>query len=147
MEPELRAQAARLQLDNVTFAGHVPDDVKVALLRLSRGVVLPSHLRSEAFGVTLLEGAMHARPLISAEVGSGTSYVNEDGRTGFVVEPESPGALREAMDRLYANLALAEDMGIGARARYERLFTGRQMGERYLQIYRDLLGRAPSEHP
>jgi len=147
MEAELRAQAVRLQLDNVTFAGHVPDDVKVALLRLCRGVVLPSHLRSEAFGVTLLEGAMHARPLISTEVGSGTSYVNEDARTGFVVAPDSPRALRDAMDRLYANPALAEDMGIRARARYERLFTGKQMGERYLRIYRDLLGPAPSGQP
>ena len=71
-----------LSLNNVTFTGYVPDTIKVALFKLSRGIVFPSYLRAEAFGVTLLEGAMYCKPLISTEVGSGTSHVNVDGETG-----------------------------------------------------------------
>ena len=121
------------------FTGHVSDDVKVALIRLSRAIVFPSYLRSEAFGVTLLEGAMFGRPLISTEVGTGTSHVNVDGETGIVVPPGSAPALRQAMDDLHAQPTTAERYGQGARARYEALFTGDLMARRYVNIYRTLL--------
>tara|TARA_R110002110_G_scaffold415765_2_gene655186 strand:- start:36302 stop:37432 length:1131 start_codon:yes stop_codon:yes gene_type:complete len=135
VEAELREQARRLQLDNVVFAGFLPDREKMALFNLCRAVVFPSYLRSEAFGVTLLEGAMSAKPLISAEVGSGTSHVNIDGETGLVVPPSDSVALRAAMDRLYAEPDQARRMGRNARRRYESLFTGVSMGERYADVY------------
>ena len=138
VEAELREQALRLGLDNVVFAGFVSDREKMALFQLCRAVVFPSYLRSEAFGVTLLEGAMSARPLISAEVGSGTSHVNIDGETGLVVPPGNSLALRAAMDELYADERKARAMGERARQRYEALFTGRGMGEQYAAIYAEV---------
>ncbi|MEJ2613012.1 MAG: glycosyltransferase, partial [Candidatus Thiodiazotropha sp.] len=107
--------------------------------RLCRAVVFPSHLRSEAFGVTLLEGAIHSKPLISTEIGTGTSYINIDGESGFVVPPADAKSLREAMLRLAQDEALAQRMGRAARQRYETLFTGRVMGERYVGLYKRLL--------
>jgi glycosyltransferase involved in cell wall biosynthesis len=139
-EGELKRQAERLGLDNVRFLGHVSDRTKVALFQLCRGVVFPSYLRSEAFGVTLLEGAMYARPLISTEIGSGTSHVNVDKETGFVVAPGSSAALRGAMDRLHADPDLAQRLGAQARRRFHRHFTGELMGQRYVENYRRLLG-------
>jgi rhamnosyl/mannosyltransferase len=141
-ERELKNQAAELELDNVTFAGRLPDVEKNALFRLCRGVVFPSYMRSEAFGVTLLEGAMNAKPLISTEVGSGTSHVNINGETGIVVPPGSRRTLREAMDQLWHRPELARLMGKRAQERYERLFTGSLMGERYVNLYRDLTGKS-----
>jgi len=139
VEAELRQQARDLALDNVIFAGFVSDQEKMALFHLCRAVVFPSYLRSEAFGVTLLEGAMSSRPLISAEVGSGTSHVNIDGDTGLVVPPSDSAALRAAMDRLHADPGMAQRMGTSARRRYEALFTGAVMGERYAEIYQRVL--------
>lgn len=139
VEGEIRAQAQRLGLNNVIFAGFVSDREKMALFQLCRAVVFPSYLRSEAFGVTLLEGAMSSRALISAEVGSGTSHVNIHGETGIVVEAGNSIALREAMDDLYYDADKALIMGINARRRYEELFTGRVMGERYVALYEDIL--------
>jgi rhamnosyl/mannosyltransferase len=139
VEAELRHQARELRLDNVIFAGFVPDTEKMALFQLCRAVVFPSYLRSEAFGVTLLEGAMSSRALISAEVGSGTSHVNIDGETGVVVPPSDPVALRGAMDKLYDDPGLAQRMGANARRRYEQLFTGGEMGRRYAEIYHRVL--------
>lgn len=141
-EAELRRQALRLGLANVIFAGYLPDCAKVALIALSRAVVFPSYMRAEAFGVTLLEGAMHGKPLISAEAGSGTSHVNIDGETGFVVQPRSRGALRAAMDRLHAEPELAQALGAGARRRFENLFSGELMGDRYAGIYAQIAGPA-----
>jgi rhamnosyl/mannosyltransferase len=143
VEAELREQARRLSLDNVSFAGFISDREKMALFHLCRAVVFPSYLRSEAFGVTLLEGAMSSKPLISAEVGSGTSHINVDGETGLVVEAGSSEALRAAMDVLHREPALAEDMGCKARERYELLFTGRLMGKRYADLYTQILNGSP----
>ena len=140
LEGALKRQAASLGLKNVEFVGPVCDRTKVALMQLCRGVVFPSYFRSEAFGVTLLEGAMQGKPLISAEAGSGTSYVNIDGETGLVVAPASPTALRAAMDHLHTQTDFAEAMGQGAYRRFQRLFNGQRIGERYASIYRDLLG-------
>ncbi len=139
VEAELKRQAHALGLENVVFGGYVDDDTKMALFELCRGVVFPSYLRSEAFGVTLLEGAMCGKPLLSAEVGSGTSHINIDGETGYVVPPGCPQALREALDRLYYNPLRAREMGEAARQRYQALFTGKLMGERYVEVYRRTL--------
>ncbi len=141
-ERELKRQAQRLGLCNVTFAGQVSERAKVALIQLSRAVVFPSYMRAEAFGVALLEGAMHGKPLISTEVGSGTSHVNVDGETGLVVTPASRKALRAAMARLHRDDALAAALGAGARERFERLFNGPLMGDRYVRIYADLMAKA-----
>ncbi len=146
-ERELKKQAAKLRLNNVTFTGYVPDTIKVALFKLSRGIVFPSYLRAEAFGVTLLEGAMYGKPLISTEVGSGTSHVNVDGETGLVVTPGSVKDLRHAMDQLYYRPEMARLMGQRARQRYEQLFTGSLMGERYMRIYNELIGQSSAEPP
>ena len=138
-EKELKAQAEKLGIDNVVFAGQVSDEVKHELFREARGVVFPSYLRSEAFGVTLLEGAMHGKPMISTEVGSGTSHVNIHGDTGLVIPPGSHVSLRKAMDYMWANVAEARKMGANARARYEKYFTAELMGARYHQLYRNVL--------
>lgn len=138
IETELKEQATKLGLKNVQFLGYVSDSEKVALYQLCRAVVFPSHLRSEAFGVTLIEGSMFGKPLISCEIGTGTTYVNADGETGIVVPPANAKALREAMLQLDEDEALAGSLGKAARSRYERLFTGRLMGERYAQLYKKL---------
>ena len=62
IEKKLKERAAQLGLYNIHFVGHLPDDDKVALLTLCFGLVFPSHLRSEAFGISLLEGARTYAP-------------------------------------------------------------------------------------
>lgn len=135
----LQETAAREGLDNVRFVGAVSDDDKMCLLRLARAFVFPSHLRSEAFGMSLLEAAMAAKPMICCEIGTGTSYINADGETGFVVPPEDAQALRAAMQRFAGDAALARSMGAAARARYEALFTAAHMAQAYDAVYRELL--------
>ena len=151
-ENELAKEAKRKGLDNVKFTGYVDDKTKVGLFKLCKGIVFPSFLRSEAFGVTLLEGAMFGKPLISTEVGSGTSHVNIHEETGFVLPPGSHRALREAMDKLHYHPDLAERMGRNAALRYQQLFTGQRMGERYAETYEQLLrqsslAQTPSKVP
>jgi glycosyltransferase involved in cell wall biosynthesis len=138
IEQELKAHAERLGLKHVMFVGALDDADKVALLELCYAVAFPSHLRSEAFGISLLEGAMFGKPMISSEIGTGTSYINIDQQTGLVVPPSDPAAFRAAMRTLWDDPALAQAMGRCAEARYHELFTSERMAASYAQLYREL---------
>ncbi|MBN3805311.1 glycosyltransferase [Paraburkholderia sp. Ac-20336] len=135
----LEALARQHGARNVVFAGQITHEEKVALLKGCRAMVLPSHLRSEAFGMVLVEAAMFGKPMVCCEVGSGTSFVNEDGVTGFVVPPESPARLAAAINRFALDEALARTMGAAARERYERLFSGAALGSAYRALYEDVM--------
>ena len=139
IEQELKVQAEKEGINNILFLGYLDDIDKVALLSICRGVVFPSYLRSEAFGVTLLEGAMYAKPLISVEIGSGMSYVNIHNKTGLQVTPGNVKAFRDAMDKLYKDEAYAVKLGKAARKRFEKLFTGAEMGKKYDELYLSLM--------
>jgi rhamnosyl/mannosyltransferase len=145
-EKELHAKADSLGLSNVHFLGHIRDGDKVALLSLCSGLVFPSHLRSEAFGLSLLEGAMYGRPLISAEIDTGTSFINKDGVTGIVVPKSDPQALSRAVETLAHNPALAQEMGNNARNRFEQLFTAQRQAEEYMGQYQHLVSAKKNEH-
>jgi glycosyltransferase involved in cell wall biosynthesis len=140
IEAQLRRQAAALRLRNTWFLGPLAEVDKVALLHLARALVFPSHLRSEAFGISLLEGALYGRPLISSELGTGSSYVNIDGVTGIVVPPADPLMLRAALLRLWQDDALCATLGAQAHARFQQLFGADRMAEDYLRLYRGALG-------
>jgi len=135
----LRAQAEALGCRNVHFLGRIDEADKAALLHLCRAFVFPSHLRSEAFGISLLEAARQAKPMISCEIATGTTYVNQHEQTGLVIPPEHPQALRAAMNRLFADAELAAKLGAQARQRFDEHFTAQGMVIAYAAAYRAAL--------
>jgi len=139
-ERALKNRAAGL--DNVHFLGALPDEDKEAVLSLCYALVLPSHLRSEAFGLSLLEAARRGKPLISCEIATGTTYINVHFETGLAVPPADPAALREALMTLWENPPLAARLGAGARRRFEELFTVEKMLRDYVDLYGELLDKA-----
>lgn len=139
-ELEVKAHAAKLGLDNIQFLGRLSDEDKIALLVICYAVLLPSQLRSEAFGISLLEGAMYGKPLISCEIGTGTTFINIDNETGLVVPPSDPFAMRNAMRFLWEHPARAEEMGRNAEVRYWEYFTAEKMSCDYVKLYCELAG-------
>lgn len=139
LEHELKTQAKTLGLTNVTFVGALSDEDKIALLTLCFAIVFPSHVRSEAFGISLLEGAMHGKPLISAEIGTGSSYININGETGLVVKANDSDAFAKAMQYLLDHSTQAGMMGKQAKARFDTLFTADKMVEHYVELYKKVL--------
>jgi glycosyltransferase involved in cell wall biosynthesis len=141
IEHQLKTQASKTGINNIHFVGFVDEEMKASLLRTAYVILFPSHLRSEAFGISLLEGAMFGKALISSEIGTGTTYINIDKETGLVVSPNDPIALRQAMDYLWNNPKEVVIMGRNAEARYLKLFTTERMAESYVNIYNDLTKR------
>ncbi len=142
MEAELKKYVTDRGLKNIHFLGAVNDEDKVALLELCYSVVFPSHLRSEAFGITLLEGAMYGKPLITCEIGTGTKYVNIHKETGLVVPPSDHVELADAMRQLWINQPLAAHFGHNALVRFHNLFTSNRMVDSYVSLYRRLIAKS-----
>lgn len=139
LEQQLRQQASDAGLSQVQFLGGLPDEDKVALLELCYAFTFPSHLRSESFGISLLEAAMYGKPLISCEMGSGTTFINLADQTGLVVPPRDAPALAQAMQQLWDDPAQAQAMGAAAQQRFENVFTASAMANAYAELYRSLL--------
>ncbi|WP_345829049.1 glycosyltransferase family 4 protein [Pantoea sp. BRR-3P] len=139
IENELKLQVEKLGLKNIIFLGALDDVDKIALLHLCYAMVFPSHLRSEAFGISLLEGAMFSKPLISSEIGTGTSWINIHNETGIVIPPSDPEALAMALETLWENPELAKTYGNKAYERYREHFTGEKMVSAYQFLYKSLI--------
>ncbi|QDC05467.1 glycosyltransferase family 4 protein [Pseudomonas fulva] len=139
LEQQLRQHASDAGLSQVQFLGGLPDEDKVALLELCYAFTFPSHLRSESFGISLLEAAMYGKPLISCEMGSGTTFINLADQTGLVVPPRDAPALAQAMQQLWDDPAQAQAMGAAAQQRFENVFTASAMANAYAELYRSLL--------
>jgi len=108
-------------------------------------VVVPQRLEryrygSEGGGLTaLLEAMAMARPAVVTERGILADYVTPE-RTALVVPPGDPAALREAIERVLGDAALADSLGRAARADVEaRLTTGHE-AERLAPIFRTAAG-------
>ncbi len=138
--PRLDALSETLGLgDRVHFLGALADDEALALrhaVRASGGLfVLPATQRSEAFGMVLLEAMAAGLPLVTTELGTGTSWVNQDGITGGVVPANDPLALAQTLNRLLASPATLARMSEAAQKR-ALMFDVSTMTDQVEAVYR-----------
>ncbi|MER3458250.1 MAG: glycosyl transferase family 1 [Chloroflexota bacterium] len=139
MEAAWRALTQELGLtEQVHFLGDVPEETLPALYHAADLYVLPANSRAEAFGVALLEAMAAGLPVISTEVGTGTSYVNIHGETGLIVPPRDPQRLAQAIATLLNDLALRQRLGAQAQARVRAKFSQATMIERVLDLYSEV---------
>ena len=100
---------------------------------------MPSIDRGEAFGYVLAEAAAARTALISTDLGTGTSYVNVDGQTGFVVPPRDSHALANAIKSLAQDPEALETMKTNAQERALSNFSEAQMLARTADVYHKLI--------
>lgn len=135
----LRQQAFQLGLlDRVFFCGRVPDETLPAFYQAADCFVLPACERSEAFGLVQVEALASGLPIVSTELGTGTSYVNKHGVTGLVVPPKDSLALANAVNQLLGDVGLRRQLAQGARVR-AALFQAERMVSQIQELYENLV--------
>ena len=136
LESELKSQASSAGLDNkITFLGEVSDDEVVVYLKSCDVLVLPSTLRSEAYGIVQLEAMACSKPVVSTELGTGTSYINEHQKTGLIVEPNNPTDLAKAINYLLDRPELRSQFGQAGFERVQKHFSAGRMMDDLVSIY------------
>ncbi|MCC6166435.1 MAG: glycosyltransferase [Caldilineaceae bacterium] len=123
----------------VTFLGEASDADKLIAYHAADLFVLPSTNRAEAFGIVLTEAMAAGLPLISTELGSGTSFINRHEETGLVVPPEDAPALAAAINRLLHDAPLRKQIGAAAQARARAVFSKESMLTRMIALYQEAL--------
>ena len=143
MGEALRQQAAALGLgERVHFAGAVSDEELLDHLAAAGVGILPSSDAAEAFGLALVEFMAAGLPVVSTELGTGTSFVNQHGVTGLVARAGESGALAEALGQLLADRAGRERMGRAGRERVRRNFTTEAMMRGMDALYESAIARS-----
>jgi rhamnosyl/mannosyltransferase len=125
--------------DKIYFLGRVDNELLPALFLASDIFCLPSTVRSEAFGVVMLEAMAAAKPIVACDIpGSGVPWVNQHGETGLNSPTGDAKALATNIQRILDNPELAERFGVSSRKRFELEFTGENMVNKTLDLYHKL---------
>ena len=126
--------------EKVHFIGRVEDEDLGNYLKAADLFCLPSHNRTEAFGVVLLESMSLGLPIVACKIeGSGVPWVNEDGVTGLNVPIADPIALASAINNILNDLKLREVFSNNAISRYESFFTKQRMITSIIELYESLI--------
>jgi L-malate glycosyltransferase len=134
--PRIEAQIAALGLtSDVEFLGERIDLPTV--LRGAAAFLLPSE--TESFGLAALEAMACGLPVVASAVG-GLPEVILDGETGFLRPVGDVDAMAVCSGRLLDDQPLRQRMAVASRHRAETQFRVEPAVDRYLAVYRRVLG-------
>lgn len=92
----------------------------------------------EGFSNSILEGMAAGLPMVVTDVG-GNGEAVLDGETGFVVPPQNPASLGDAILKLAGDPALRQRMGAAGRERIANKFSIESCVQAYVQLYDGLI--------
>lgn len=138
MEEELKNLAKHYGMENrVTFLGNIGEEKLIEQYKKCDVLVLPSIVRSEAFGLVQIEAMAYGKPVINTHLPSGVPYVSIHKETGLTVEPGNVKELEEAMNWMTEHKEERIEMGKRARMRVEQEYTVEKMLEKVAEVYRE----------
>jgi glycosyltransferase involved in cell wall biosynthesis len=123
---------------DATWRGHVAD---VADIWRRTDIFVLASRGGEGLPRALLEAAACGRPLVATDVPGNRDFVR-DGVEGYLVPPDDPAMLADALARLASNADLRRAMGRAARQRFLGGYTEAHVQNSILEAYRSLLGNA-----
>ncbi|MEZ4713600.1 MAG: glycosyltransferase [Caldilineaceae bacterium] len=140
LQEQLQRQAAAADLlDRVTFGGEWSDADKIAAYHAADLFVLPSINRAETLGIVQIEAMACGTPVVSTELGTGTSWVNQHQQTGLVAPPNDPAALAKAIAQLLGDAERRRAMGQTAYRRAHGHFSKEAMTRQTIEFYQEAL--------
>jgi glycogen(starch) synthase len=135
--PMLQTLAAELKLERrVRFLGRVSDQEMHAWHELSTLFVHPTLY--EGSSLVTLEAMAHRRAVVASAAGGIPDKVRA-GENGWLVIPGEPSGLAAAISGAVADASRLAHYGLAGRAIVEREFSWTAIGDRTVELYRQLL--------
>lgn len=85
---------------NISIACDVTDKELIEYYRNATALILPSTMRSEAFGMVQVEAMACGTPVISTNLQTGVPWVNADGISGIVITQDNTDEIISAVKRM-----------------------------------------------
>lgn len=105
-EALLKKQAAQLGIkDRIEFRGYLEGAPLQELYRTSDAFILPT--REDCFGLVLLEAMCASLPIISSKYADGARDLVEEGKNGYIVNPEHTDAFAKAIEKMFTGDRIA----------------------------------------
>jgi glycosyltransferase involved in cell wall biosynthesis len=126
--------------EKVKLIGRIPDEDIAAYYQACDIFCLPSAYRTEGFGVVLVEAMFFGKPIVATQIpGSGVSWVNQEGYTGFNAPIADPKVLADLINRILGDDKLAEKLSKNGLARFKDNFTRENMVNRFITLFKELV--------
>jgi len=126
--------------EKVKLLGRVSDEDLACYYKLCDIFCLPSAKRTEGFGAVQLEAMYFGKPIIATKIpGSGVSWVNQDGITGFNVPINDAKAIADAAKKILSNPRLYQKFSNSATKRFYDNFTKGKMVNAFVNLYKKIL--------
>ena len=136
LRAELEALVRRLGLaGKVTFHGWLSHDEVFALMRRDHALLLCS--RAEGMSMAALQALAHGMPVVGLRTPGLRSFI-EEGRTGFLLDPDDEDGLAALLQRLADDPALATDLAPHCLQTVSERYNVTRSAERYLEVFRSL---------
>lgn len=129
--------ASKGMKDKVIFAGAIKREDLMAAYEACDVVVLPSI--QEGFGLAITEGMAFGKPVIGTCVGGIPTQI-WPGVNGFLVPPEDPKSLAEALEFILLDERMARIMGRESKKIYDENFSAERGARDHITLYKRLLG-------
>jgi len=130
---ELKSKCDSLGISNkVIFTGAISRDMLMAAYSECDVVVLPSI--QEGFGLAITEGMAFGKPVIGTATGGIPTQI-WPGSNGYLVEPNNPASLGEAIRYILSNEEVAKKMGEWGRRAYQSGFSSERGLNDHLALY------------
>jgi SAM-dependent methyltransferase len=113
--------------------------------RYERAAIVVCPSRSEGFGVVCAEAMAHGKPVVAGAVGGLLNLVEHE-RTGLLVPPGDPPALRAALDRLLGDRELRLRLGREGRQKIIGGYSWEKVVAETVAVYEDAV-LSPAAEP
>jgi glycosyltransferase involved in cell wall biosynthesis len=135
-EKNIRNKIEELGIGEAVFLAGFREDIP-RVLNTMDVFVFPS--LQEALGTAILEALAMRKAVVASRVG-GIPEIIQEGKTGFLVDPEKPAAIAEKVIPLLKNPDLRRRLGDQGRRFVESHYDNRLMIGRLEALYRELMG-------
>ncbi len=132
----LQREAKSLGLRNVSFVGQVHPARMPELYDAADVYINASDV--DNMPLSILESFAAGLPVVSTKAG-GIPFFTHDGENAILVERGDEAALAEGVFRLLEEPGLSERLTTRARADFERSFSWQAVGDRWLDLYAQLM--------
>ena len=120
----------------ITYLGQVNESTKFNLIQNCKLIILPSNLKSEAFGLVLLEAISFKKPIIANQNITGTKEVCINNFNGYMLDFRNIEKLKSKILELYNNEEIYKKFSINSYNLYKKKYTDVIMINKYKKIFK-----------